>query len=86
MSFFLCFSWGPLSTIPVKMAFPYNVHHSTKKSYLCEKLVMLSRFGDIWIDSTYIYTSDWSGSYSEEGPLFGHASPLCDSLIIIKTY
>ena len=32
--------------------------------------VMLSRFGDIWIGCTYIYTSDWSGSCSEEGPLF----------------
>ena len=36
---------------------------------------MLSRFGDIWIDCTYIYTSDWGGSCSEEGPLFGGASP-----------
>ena len=31
---------------------------------------MLSMFGDILIDCTYIHTSDWSGSCSEEGPLF----------------
>ena len=31
---------------------------------------MLSIFGDIWIDCTYIHTSDCSGSCSEEGPLF----------------
>ena len=37
---------------------------------------MLSRFGDIWIGCTYIYTSDWSGSCSEEGPLFGERAPL----------
>ena len=36
---------------------------------------MLSRFRDIWISSTYIYTSDWSGSCSEEGPLFEGALP-----------
>ena len=45
---------------------------------------MLSRFGDIWIGCTHIYTSDWSGSCSEEGPLFGGvgapAPPICDSL------
>ena len=31
---------------------------------------MLSSFGDICMLCTYIYTSDWSGSCSEEGPLF----------------
>ena len=36
---------------------------------------MLSKFGDIWIGSAYIYTSIWSGSCSEEGPLFRSASP-----------
>ena len=36
---------------------------------------MLSRFGDIWIDCTYIHTSDWSGSCSEEDPLFTGAHP-----------
>ena len=36
---------------------------------------MLSRFGDIWIDCTYIHTSDLSGSCSEEGPLFEGAAP-----------
>ena len=30
---------------------------------------MLSSFGDIWIGCTYIFTSDWRGSCSEEGPL-----------------
>ena len=46
--------------------------------YLGEQLVMLSRFGDIWIDYTYIYGSDLSGSCSEEGPLFesAHTRPL----------
>ena len=44
-------------------------------TYLGEQLVMLSRFNDIWIDCTYIHTSDWSGSCSEEGPLFGDVSP-----------
>ena len=39
-------------------------------TYLGEQLVMLSRFGDIWIYCTYTHTSDWSGSCSEEGPLF----------------
>ena len=32
-------------------------------------------FGDIYIYCTYIYTSNWSGSYSEEGPLFRSALP-----------
>ena len=36
---------------------------------------MLSRFGDIWIGYKYIYTSDWSGSCSEEGPLLRSALP-----------
>ena len=48
---------------------------STKVRYLGEQLVMLSRFGDIWIGCTYIYTSDWSGSCSEEGPLFRSTLP-----------
>ena len=48
---------------------------STKVTYLGEQLVILSIFGDIWIDCTYIYTSDWSRSCSEEGPLFEGASP-----------
>ena len=48
---------------------------STTITYLGEQLVMLSIFGDIWIDCTYIHTSDWSGSCSEEGPLFEKAPP-----------
>ena len=40
-------------------------------TYLGEQLVM----DDIWIDCTYIHTSDWSGSCSEEGILFEGALP-----------
>ena len=36
---------------------------------------MLNSFGDVWIGRTYIHTSDWSGSCSEEGPLFGGSPP-----------
>ena len=32
--------------------------------------MIMSIFCDIWIDYTYIYTSDWSEFCSEEGPLF----------------
>ena len=35
------------------------VAFSTRITYLGEKLVILSIFGDIWIDCTYIYTSNW---------------------------
>ena len=52
-----------------------SMQYSTIFTYLGEQLVMLSRFGDIWIDCTYIYTSDWSGSCSEEGPLFEGSLP-----------
>ena len=38
---------------------------------------MLSKFCDVWIDctSTYIHASDWSRSFSEEGPLFWERAP-----------
>ena len=36
---------------------------------------MLSIVGDIWNGCTYIYTSDWTGSCSEEGLLFEGATP-----------
>ena len=48
---------------------------STKIRYIGEQLMMLSRFGDIWIGCTYIYTSELSGSCSEEVPLFRGALP-----------
>ena len=43
--------------------------------HLREQLVMLSRFGDIWMGFTCIDTSEWSGSCSEEGLLFESALP-----------
>ena len=46
--------------------------------------MILSIFGDIWMDCIYIYTSGWSGSCSEEGPLFEDASSrlLCETLVL----
>ena len=49
----------------------------TRVSYLGEHFVVLSIFGEIWIGCMYIYTSDWSGSCSEEGPLFEGAPHRC---------
>ena len=50
------------------------VTRGTTGRHLGKQLVMLSSFGDIFIGCTYIYTSDWSGSCSEEGP-FLEGSP-----------
>ena len=49
--------------------------NSTDTRYPCEQIVILNIFDDIYIDCTYIYPSDWSGSCSEEGPVFEGAPP-----------
>ena len=50
--------------------------------YLGEQLVILGTFCDIWMRCTHVYTSDWSGSCSEEGPLVEDAPShlLCETL------